>query len=895
MAKFTDKISNLINTQIPEFVLSDHPKFVEFLKSYYTFMESAEISVTSVQSTDGLRLESEVSADNSTLLLDASRLDTDRTQLDSGDKVILESSTYGKFTRGETITGQTSKATSVVLKEDLVNGKLYISAQNKFIEGELLVGANSNAQAVLGDYKVNPVNNIQELLQFRDPDKVVSSFLTKFRNEFLNTIPETLSGDLDKRNLIKNIKSVYRAKGTTRGHQIFFRMLFGETSETVYPRENMLRVSDGKWTTNKILRTIQGVNLTGDTTLLIGRSITGQTSGATALVEAVSKFQIGANEVTEFTLNEDTIVGSFVTGEEIRGTSSDTAAEFIKVTTTGIPGTITVTNDGIYSNTGDNVTITGGGEGALLTVDSIGNGGITDFIIDNAGTGYEIGDNLVFNNANTSGGGATAAVSVVNGGLQVEGSTEDHIILEDQTVIGDPYTGNKIVQESGTGNGNITDIRIINSGSNYVKAPIISINSSAGENATVFAHGDEIGKVLGIKIVESGAEYNQSPTPPTLSVPGYMILKDVSGSFVSDLTATSVDSSSSTITATTGAYDSTRQILKISSASGVFQVGREITLSNGATATIAKVDQPTATSSVVSVADTAGTFVNEDGHISEDAMRIQDSLYYQDFSYVIKVGRVINDWRDSFKKTMHTAGFYFTGQVNIESRISAQITSPVEGIISGIEESPIFGVIAQLFSTIFGRRLGTTDDGTTLRANPELGVDPDFDDSTIEHFPQNTRDVTLRRLMTVKLSQTSTLYNITLSGTDYIRGFAFGGMSMGSTKMSASPFGVDNMFSGSHTNTQTTAIAGGLSGTNRYVSPMTFTNWATHTMYNLGDSAGKDPKNGDVFSFQDYTVDNLKTYLAYPTEVKTTVSTGGDTFDLTTITFDTTNTTFDEN
>ena len=33
-------------------------------------------------------------------------------------------------------------------------------------------------------------------------------------------------------------------------------------------------------------------------------------------------------------------------------------------------------------------------------------------------------------------------------------------------------------------------------------------------------------------------------------------------------------------------------------------------------------------------------------------MRIQDSLYYQDFSYVIKVGRAINDWRDSFKKTI---------------------------------------------------------------------------------------------------------------------------------------------------------------------------------------------------------------------------------------------------
>ena len=76
MAKFTDKISNLINSQAPEFVVSDHPKFLEFVKSYYTFMESAELAVTSVQTTDGLRLESEIASNEDTLLLDASRIDT---------------------------------------------------------------------------------------------------------------------------------------------------------------------------------------------------------------------------------------------------------------------------------------------------------------------------------------------------------------------------------------------------------------------------------------------------------------------------------------------------------------------------------------------------------------------------------------------------------------------------------------------------------------------------------------------------------------------------------------------------------------------------------------------------------------------------------------------------
>ena len=58
---------------------------------------------------------------------------------------------------------------------------------------------------------------------------------------------------------------------------------------------------------------------------------------------------------------------------------------------------------------------------------------------------------------------------------------------------------------------------------------------------------------------------------------------------------------------------------------------------------------------------------------TENTMRIQDSLYYQDFSYVIKVGRSITEWRDSFKKTMHTAGFYYAGEVNTETRLNAQI------------------------------------------------------------------------------------------------------------------------------------------------------------------------------------------------------------------------------
>ena len=51
----------------------------------------------------------------------------------------------------------------------------------------------------------------------------------------------------------------------------------------------MLRVSDGKWTTNKILRAIA---TTGDTADLIGRTITGQTSAQLLSLKQFLNFKL---------------------------------------------------------------------------------------------------------------------------------------------------------------------------------------------------------------------------------------------------------------------------------------------------------------------------------------------------------------------------------------------------------------------------------------------------------------------------------------------------------------------------------------------------------------------------------------------------------------------------
>jgi len=859
MATFKDKISNLINSQAPEFVVEQHPKFLEFVKTYYTFMESAELAVTSVQTTDGIQLETETAQTN-TLLLDGSRIDSDRTQLDAGDKIILESSAFGKFTRGETITGQTSGATTTVLAEDLGNGRLFISAQDKFIIGETILGASSSASAIINNYKPNPVTNIQELLNFRDPDKAISNFLTKFRNEFLNTLPESLNSGVNKRKLIKNVKSLYRAKGTNRGHELFFKLLFNESSETIYPREQMLRASDGQWDTQLIMRAIQtSAQLqTGDTANLVGRTITGETSGATAIIENVFKFQIGINLVTEFILNEDTITGTFSTSEVIRGTATDDDDVFIKATITGIPNSITVTNDGTLYTEGETVTVTGGGTGAIINVDAIGRGSLTNFYIDNGGSGYEIGDNIEFDDTGTGGGSARAKVSVVNGGFTQEESTsteEDHLVLEDETVRGDPYTGNKLVQESGTGSGDITDIRIIDAGSNYKSLPIISVDDTNGSGASIFTYGTEIGRLQGLKIVEGGAEYQQSASPPTLTLRSKLLVLGKSGDFSISETVTGTATDSSSITATVVSFDSDRNILTLSGATGTFAANTTITGNTSlATATVKITDPATATATVAATANTAGSFLNEDGHISETTMRIQDSLYYQDFSYVIKVGRTINDWRDSFKKTMHSAGFYFTGQVNIQTQVNARLRS-FTTVNSGIDFDGVQLILNTLFSTIFGRRLGTATDGTTLRANPELGVDPDFTDSTITPLNKNTRDLTLSQVITLKIPS---IAKITVRGDELKFGYAYCGPRMKNINT------YWRFLSGGD-NPQTSTVGATLdSSVTTNISPMLMSNWANFRLTGLNST----DYNGELVQFGEINTPNLKTYIAFPTEIK---------------------------
>ena len=442
-----NKISSFIEDKFPEFVRSDHPHFVEFLRLYYQFMEAAKVTMSSVQAQDNLLLENALTEN---FLLN-----------EDGSKFYSEDSTYGAFIKGETVTGATSGATSTILAEDNTNSVIYIE-QNRFFQvKEAIVGATSGARGTISKYQGNPVQNIQQLLEYVNIDKTISDFLDQFRDTYLTSIPNTLASGVSKRNLVKNIRDLYRAKGTKKGHELFFRLLFDETPEIFYPTDNLLKTSGGDWTSDTIIRIIA---TEGDPNNLVGQVIT-QTEdvglnaeASTAIVESVLTTQEGETTVYQLLLNLETIDGTFVQEATVSGIDNTDADQAIQGTVQIIiTGASVVEGASVYT-TSDLVSVTSDiGEQAKIDIVDVGSGSVQEIIIDNPGSGYEVGQELYFDNTNTEGSGASAKITGIGGALAPESGTvaanstmsaTDHIVFEEATEQNDAYTGNLMMFET---------------------------------------------------------------------------------------------------------------------------------------------------------------------------------------------------------------------------------------------------------------------------------------------------------------------------------------------------------------------------------------------------------------------------------------------------------------
>ena len=108
------------------------------------------------------------------------------------------------------------------------------------------------------------------------------------------------------------------------------------------------------------------------------------------------------------------------------------------------------------------------------------------------------------------------------------------------------------------------------------------------------------------------------------------------------------------------------KILKLINIRGEFVAGQRVngTVSR-ASGVIDNISLAKGVLNIGSLTETPGKFIDDVGKPSEIVQKIQDSYFYQNFSYVIKTQSPINLWKEQILENNHPAGFNMFGQLQL--------------------------------------------------------------------------------------------------------------------------------------------------------------------------------------------------------------------------------------
>lgn len=157
-----------------------------------------------------------------------------------------------------------------------------------------------------GDQAVGHARHLQE---YRDIDETPEEYISYFKNKYLPYIKFITS--VDKRTLVKHVQDLYRAKGTERGVDLFFKLVYGVDADVYYPSTDLFRLSDNIWVKRNYLE-IGHLELIGD---YIGKQIYGTRSGATAFAERFIQKKVGPKYINILFISN--MVGDFMYNEKI--------------------------------------------------------------------------------------------------------------------------------------------------------------------------------------------------------------------------------------------------------------------------------------------------------------------------------------------------------------------------------------------------------------------------------------------------------------------------------------------------------------------------------------------------------------------------------------------------
>ncbi|AOV61558.1 virion structural protein [Synechococcus phage S-WAM1] len=150
------------------------------------------------------------------------------------------------------------------------------------------------------------------------------------------------------------------------------------------------------------------------------------------------------------------------------------------------------------------------------------------------------------------------------------------------------------------------------------------------------------------------------------------------------------------------------KILKVTNPKGDFVVGGKVQgVISRASGVIDNINIAKGVLNIDAITKTAGRFTDDVGKPSEIVQKIQDSFFYQNFSYVIKSEIPINRWKSQILQNNHPVGFNLFGQLSLTGgkdisgrKVAADFTKQVNiNEYTNVNEITSFGAAQPIYST----------------------------------------------------------------------------------------------------------------------------------------------------------------------------------------------------
>ncbi len=450
--KTVDKLAPRLNSLLPDFVQSESPEFVAFLKAYFEFLEHEIVVLKSQSTIDTMGLED---GSGSVIYETATISPSSQTVNKILHEVSVDNPTASAdpFVVGEYVVGSKSQS---VAKIDVINGNtIYLKTVHGhgFKKNETILGRTGGQTGIVSTYKESSIRANNKLLEYSDVDTTTEEFLEYFQKDFMPSLDLSLSAN--KRSTVKHIKDLYQKKGSPESLKFLLRLLYGEEAEITYPFDNTLKASESSYDQER--RMVVHVPITENapkaTDTIIQYAGDGETIYAQGIINIV--YPVVGSTVL-YSLNITNVASKEFTEGSTVTLMDRTTKEKREGTVKGIIQTFNTENPSVYVNHGDGDILLEDGAGLLLEtsnastgslynindrlnfqgakddtdagpmgsiVDGVTSGDISEVYIEAGGTGYEGGDLVIFANAGTDGDGALGYIGSAGDELFQEAGT----------------------------------------------------------------------------------------------------------------------------------------------------------------------------------------------------------------------------------------------------------------------------------------------------------------------------------------------------------------------------------------------------------------------------------------------------------------------------------------